>query len=129
MIATMAIRDIRNELKKMGFFHATGLPVFNAQNDDNEYYTIQASCDELGSWGCNGVWIIAILETGEVWLRACAKEPLADRNVLKRLCPKGRRAQVPFSALDIIHFYFIALRLANPYDNCDGRANPIPQPR
>lgn len=128
MFATMTIRDMRNELKKIGFFHATGLPIFNAQHDD-EYHTIQANYNELGSWGSDGHWIIVVLENGEVWLRAYTEKQPIDRNILRRLCPKGRRAVIPFSSLDIIYFYYIALRMANPRDNCEGSANPIPQPR
>lgn len=128
MLSTMTIRDSRNELKRIGFFHATGLIVFNGQTD--EEYTLQARRHELGCWGYNNHWIIVILEDGEIWLRAYMGKPDSEvRNILRRLCPKGQGASVPFSTHEIISHYQIALRIGNPHDDCDGCANPTPRPQ
>ncbi|MDP2741220.1 MAG: hypothetical protein Q8O66_00840 [bacterium] len=124
----MTIKNSRNELKRIGFFHATGLIAFNGQTD--EECTLQAHRHELGSWGCNNHWVIVVLENGEIWLRAYAGKPDNEiRSVLRRLCPKGQGASIPFSAHEIISYYQIALRIGNPHDNCSGCADPTPRPQ
>lgn len=128
MLSTMTIKNSRSELKRIGFFHATGLVIFNGQTD--EEFPIQARRRELGCWGYNDYWIVAVLEDGEIWLRASTESPDDEiRNVLRRLCPKGRGASVPFSTHEIISFYQLALRIANPHDNCDNCADPTPIPK
>ena len=129
MLQTITISNARNELEKLGFIHATGLSVFNAQSD--EQYEIQAHIMDLGHWGYNNSWIVAVLENGEVWLRAYYIEnPMSKiRNILKRVCPKGRRAPVPLAFGDIICYFHLALRVANPYDDCGKFADPNPKPR
>jgi len=129
MLSTMTIKDSRNELKRIGFFHATGLIPFSAESDKG-CSPLQAHRHELGCWGYNNYWIIVVLEDGEIWLRAYTGKPDNEtRNILRRLCPRGQGASVPFSTHEIIYHYHVALRIANPHDNCDGCADPTPRPQ
>jgi hypothetical protein len=127
LLPTSSINETQEKIKEIGFFHATGLVPFNAESDE-ESCPIQAPQKELGRWGYNRRWIIAILENGEVWLRAHPGRPNSDIQLVLTSFLKGPGVFFPFSDHAILNHYHVALRVADSYDNCEGCTDPTPRP-
>lgn len=116
--------QVRRELKRVGFWHATGLTWLEVIND--EQGEIQALRQYLGHWGYDGKWTIAVLKNGEVWL--LYGEPDNEvRALLHRVCPKGRSALIICPDGWIIDPEHMAARFRDPYSNIF--ADPSPRPR
>lgn len=135
--AAKSPKEVRRELKRLGFFHATGLPWLEAINDEEGQ--IQASRIGLGYWGFNSKWTAVVLVNGEVWL--LKGEPSEEcHNYLTRIpplksLPNGHRPVnlatiVPFFEDDhrIIDADHVADRVRDPYSCCNGYADPDPRP-
>ncbi|MEK7658516.1 MAG: hypothetical protein AAB352_01465 [Patescibacteria group bacterium] len=122
--ATMPIKDQRNELIRKKFIHVTGLPVCDHTAGMDEEEPIQALHYQLGSWGYNEGHTVAVLENGEVWIRAGGpdRETLI---ILHRTCPHGNKATPPM--ILPCAFYLLG-RHTNPFDNFCGIADPTPRP-
>jgi hypothetical protein len=117
----------RAELKRLGFFHATGLPWITV-HEEEETGNIQANKQHLGCWGFDGQWAVAVLKNGEVWLRKNCELPDEHRKVLNQLCPHGRSAPIPSTNHRIIAADNVAERVSDPNSFCDGYADPEPKP-
>jgi len=117
---------VRAELKRMGFFHATGLPWIEAEEDREGH--IQARKQDYGYWGSDGRWIVAVLTNGEIWF--CKTDSPSDecKKFLKQFCPKGRGAHIPCTNRRILDADHVAERIFDPYSFCGGYANPEPKP-
>lgn len=117
--------EVRRELKRLGFFHATGLPWIEAEHDEEGH--IQAYHQHLGCWGSNNRWTVAVLSNGEVWM--LKGEPNNEhKKLLRKICSKGRGASTPCGEAQIIDAEHIADRVRDPYSFCNGYADPEPHP-
>ncbi|MCX6721457.1 MAG: hypothetical protein NT026_02555 [Candidatus Staskawiczbacteria bacterium] len=117
-------KEKRAELKRLGFFHVTGLTWIDALQDEEG--EIQAPSHQLCHWGNNAKWTVAVLENGEVWLMY--GEPDDEIwAILRKLCPRGRGAFVPCDDDRTIYPEHAAARFRDPYYS--GHADPTPRPR
>jgi len=118
---------VRAELKRFGFFHATGLPWIEAMHEEEGQ--IQAPVNELGSWGHDDKWTIVILKNGEVWLcKNNGEVPDEFRIFIREICPRGRGAIISCRDGRILCAEHVAERFFNPYAFCNGHADPVPKP-
>ncbi len=117
---------VRSELKRLGFWHATGLPWIDAIHDEEGQ--IQAHHQHIGHWGCDGKWTVAVLTNGEVWLAKNGEPNEECKKFLRKACPNGRGADIPFVDRRLIDPDHVAERVFDPYSFCDGYADPDPKP-
>lgn len=124
--------NVRSELKRLGFFHATGLLWVEVTHDEEG--EIQASHDDLGRWGHIGDWTFAVLENGEVWfVFGEADREIRDLLSNRKICPRGRGARNPFGNdhIDVTHILLyadhVASRIRDPYSA--HYVDPTPRPR
>jgi len=116
--------EVRRELKRLGFFHATGLPWIEAVHDEEG--EIQASRQHFGYWGSDDRWTVAVLKNGEVWLLK-GEIDNETKVLLHKICPHGRGASVPCGDGKIIDADHVADRVRDPYSYCNGYADPTPR--
>ncbi len=104
-------RQERNELKRKGFIHITGLIVFDVLDPEDEGEEIRT--DFPSKWNFDGEWTVAVTEDKEVWL--LSGEPDKEiKNIFKKLEIRGPcPGCVPILGPKSISFRQLAARVRN----------------
>lgn len=103
-------------LGHLGMVHVTGLPIQDVEGSLDNGRPISAHRSDWGKYGKHHGMIVAILETGEVFLSAFTNDIY---NRLPQICPKGAGAGVPCSNGGSIHSYHFLCRSADQMWNGD----------
>ncbi len=111
-------------LRQFGYIHVTGLPARRSEMQ----YTIRPSANDLGKWNWNNGMVVAVTESGEVWLRTMSEMGVSEKEAILDLCPRGVGATVPCSNGEAVPSHMLMSRNVNP--EWDGRGKypwDIPQ--
>ena len=111
------------ELRAMGFVHVTGMMTYDA-GGTREGYRIEADKSGLGRWDYNNGKTVVVTVDGEVWLRAGGDYGIGLPNPYAKFCPRGSGAFVPCSNGEQVAMHQLLQRVADPYSDCHGHADP-----
>lgn len=121
-VITKTPKETKHELKRLGFSHATGLQWLEEKH--NRQGEIQAPFNAPGRWVCDERWTFAFLNNGEVWIVQGKPNP-EIRDLLRRICPKGRYCQSFLPDGWKIDSDHMGSRYRDPYSDTFGDPLPI----
>lgn len=111
-------------LQKAGCIHVTGLRIYDGLMPRD---VIQAHKEELGKYNIREGIMALITEDGEVWL--CDSSSFDEiKIVIKQYAPNGLGTFAPpcsYGEQMSIHQWL--KRIADPFSNCNGTADPVPK--
>lgn len=98
-------------LRSLGMIHVTGLPLRFGEDHALNGRIISAHRRDWGRYGSNNGMMVAVLDTGEVFLSAYSSSVY---NTIAKICSKGSGAGVPCSNGEMVHGYHLMCRSVNP---------------
>jgi hypothetical protein len=104
-------------LRNLGMIHVTGLPMKFGQDHALNGRLISAHRRDWGKYGSNNGMLVAILETGEVFLSVFSNQ---IHSALTLICRKGTGTGVPCSNGEMIHGYHLLSRSVDPMWHGNG---------
>ncbi|MEI7513418.1 MAG: hypothetical protein WCJ74_02235 [bacterium] len=104
-------------LRSLGMIHVTGLPMHYEKGSALNGRIISAHRRYWGQCGSNNGMLVAILETGEVFLSAFSNDL---HNTIVGMCSKGTGAGVPCSNGEMVHGYHLLNRSVDPMWHGNG---------
>lgn len=120
-------QDLLRELSLNGFWNATGLELIPFSADLNERgEPIRAQINELGCWNFEPEKQVlrAVTKNGLVWMRVGAFNESIEL-LLAKICHNGKGN---IKQIGTLSFWSVARRFSNPFDSCDGTADPMLSP-
>jgi len=104
-------------LRSLGMIHVTGLPLHFGDGNALNGRIISSHRRDWGKYDTNNGMLVAILETGEVFLSTFVNELICE---VEQVCTKGKGAGVPCSNGEMVFGYHLLARSVDPMWHGNG---------